>query len=68
MKRIISAWEVIKFNVLLKIGLLAHMGKPMGNEEGKEAARQDYLDMLNCMEAFGNFQEAERIRATLKTF
>lgn len=68
MKRIISAWEVIKFNVLLKMGLLVRMGKPVGFDEGKEAARQDYLDMLNCIEAFGNFEEAERIRATLKAF
>lgn len=68
MKRIISVWEVIKFNVLLRMGALVRMGKPLNFEEGKEEARKDYLDMINCLEDFGDFEEAEQIREMLKTY
>lgn len=68
MEKIISAWEVIKFNVLLRTGRLVRMGKPLGFEEGKEEARRDFLDMIICLEAFGDFEEADRIREMLKTY
>lgn len=68
MEKLISAWEVIKYNVLIRTGRMVHMGKPLNFEEGKEEARKDYLDMINCLENFGDFKEAEQVREMLKTY
>lgn len=68
MKKIISALEVIKFNLLLNLGMLVPMGKSMEFEEAKQDAKQDWLEALDFAEAMGDFEEAEEIRRILATF
>lgn len=68
MKKIISALEVIKFNLLLNLGMLAPMGKPMEFEEAKQDAKRDWLEALDFAEASDNFAEAEEIRRILTAF